>query len=663
MHALKVFVLLALTTIAPFIACSYNSHDYESFEIGFERANTFFSIFGSSVTDKLYQISSQLVEIEELSRVCPLILSFSTMAGEQLFSEVLVNYYNEDRIYEAFLIFFNETIGLEFDQIKRGLHSNDEYDFDPYIGKFASDLKDAIVSGVKSALNSTKPTEIQRPIPRSSTSNNFKSIADSDDFDEITGEFSKPVSLKDENSQQVEDIDIMTKYSQSNSPNPTPDLALEAKSILFYGIRSGHELFTVAKAYIQFLHESDLKLINPNSIFYDNNLQLAYVRNFDIGSPGFQEFCNYVECSIIPITSPLYDGPFVPKLKISEVKKKILTNLAVEKMQQIVETFNYDEMIINIQQRFPEIEFEILECFINHMREQAHVFLLTLNIKTSFSSGLKTTVKAAYKNIQEVFDLSFDKNFSKVIIKTFLSIFESPLALIKRYDSLEDWKSYYDESSPTYKPKVLSPIEECKSSGRKSVKIVEDNNEVCYINRISDIEREFIEKENIIPIKRSSRQSNLNDWSEIDLLDGSSQFSIFDDSTHVVKNLSPIPVSSKDTPNLFEFKPIHKEASFSTKSFSVFEKVEKRTNRYLSSEVPDFPFEDSSEIVTYPDYISATGHYFLEHGDNSCFMLDERIYSIKEGISTFLSESFEDTKTTETVMNIIEKSLKVVFKS
>lgn len=642
MCALKVFVLLALTTLAPFIICSYDSYDNEPFEISFNRANTFFSIFESSVTDKLQQIRSQLVEIEELSQVCPLIVSFSTLAGEKLFNEVMVYYHDEDRIYEAFLIFFNETVGLEFDKIKKGLHSSDEYDFDPYIGKFTSDLKDVIVSGVKSALNSTKPTEIQRPIARSFASNNLKSIADSDDFDEITIKFSNTISLKDENDEnsppkQFEDEDIMTNFSQSN------DIALEAMSILFYGIRSNHALFTVAKAYILFLHENNLKLFNPNSIFNHNNLQLAYNRNFDIGSPGFQEFCNYIECSIIPITSPLYEGPFVSKLKKSEVKMTILTNLAVEKMQQIVETFNFFEMIINIQQRFPEIEFEIIEFFINHMTEQAHSFLLTLNIKTSFASGLKTTVEAAYKNILEVFDLSYDKNFSKGIIETFLSIFESPLALIKRYDSLEDWKSYYDESSPTYKPKVLSPIEEFKSSGRKSFKIAGDNNEV---------------------IKRSrSRQSNLNEWSEIDLLDGSSLFSIFDDSTHVVKNLSQIPVNSKFKRNVFEFEPIHREAPFSTKRFSVLENVEKRTNRYLSSEVPDFPFEDSSEIVTYPDYISATGHYFLEHGDNSCFMLDERIYSIKEGISTFLSESFEDTKTTESVMSIFEKSLKAVFKS
>jgi hypothetical protein len=655
------FNFISLTYFASFLTCIFCSFNDDSFEASVERANTFFSQFGLSVSDKFQQISSQLAQVDELSSVCPSILSFNILAGDQLFAEVLVNSCNEDYMYQVFLGFFNDTIGLELDQIKRRLHSFDEYDFDPYVAKFASDLKDAIVSGVKYALGSIK---IQRsnPISPSSPSSFISSSEnESADFDAITVEFSKSSSCNNliPAPKKIKfDDECMMNSLDSNSPKLTPDLAFESIVVLFYGIRSGHALFPVAKAYLQFLQENNLKIYNPNMLICNRNAQLAFNRIFRSGHPAFREFCHHVECSIIPITSPLYHGPYVSKAKISEVKKNVLINLAVEKMQQIVETFDSDGMVTNIQNQYPEIEREIIECFISHIREQALSFLLILNNRISFASGLRETINVAYKNISDVFCLTLDPEFSKIVVDTFLSKFESPLILIKRYDSLEDWKSCYDETSPTYKPKILSPIEESKSSGLKSVKIVEEKNQICFIDSIADIEREFIEKTSIAPIKRSpSKSSNLNELVEIDLKNSFSPMSIFEDSIRVVKDLSPIPASSKFSSTRFEM------VLPSIKESSNLNNVENSATIFCISQVPDFPFQDPSEVVLCPDYITTTEDYFSKHGDNSYFMLDSRVSSIKQGVSTFLSKSFKNKKTSDSVMKIFEESLNKVFKS
>ena len=54
-------------------------------------------------------------------------------------------------------------------------------------------------------------------------------------------------------------------------------------------------------------------------------------------------------------------------------------------------------------------------------------------------------------------------------------------------------------------------------------------------------------------------------------------------------------------------------------------------------------------------------NYLFEKGDDSCFVLNERIYSINEGLSIFLSESFSHPEVIKSIQDIVSDDLKFIF--
>lgn len=653
MHAFKVLFLLAFSVIA-----SASFSDDANFELIFRRANRFFDAFELSVTDKLQNIGLQITQVDELFGVYSTILSFPLLVREQLFHELMNISNTDDHIYESFLVFFNSTIGLELDNIQRQENAVGEHWIDAYIEKYASDLKDAITSSVKVSIDSVTLPKIQNPVARPGPKIPvYATESDSDDeFDEISAEITVSNTLEKSEIAEKENIqeeieEIMKASSRPTSPKPSPDLAFEAMSILYYGIKSNHPLFPCALSFLEFVRERGIKIVDPQLLFSRKHAQMASNHGFHLGSSGFQEFCNYLSFNSVPITSPLYCGPFVSKSKKLEVKRSVLINLARDKMQGMMENFDTSEMILYIRSQHPDFEEEIVDFFVNHTKDEVSSFLLTLNLKVSLASRLETTIKDSCQQIFEIFALPVDPELNETILKSFMSIFQSPLALIKNYDAVEEWKSYYDENSPSFKPSREVGCDETSgsSSGRKSVKIVEDNNEVCLIERIADIEERYMrEKENkSSPLRRmASIHGDLIDISNRP----SSPFAVFEDKIRVVKHFdkSPsvlLPVYENDPD--FDFISIHKAEP---------------KRKFSSSEILDFPFMHPSEIIEHPDYIKDTGDYFLEHGDNACFMIEERLSTLKEGLTTFLDESFEEESVSQELMKIFESNLNSIFK-
>ena len=186
-----------------------------------------------------------------------------------------------------------------------------------------------------------------------------------------------------------------------------------------------------------------------------------------------------------------------------------------------------------------------------------------------------------------------------------MALFESPLALVKDYDSIDAWNEVYGEDVDS----SVSGVK--KDSSPKSVTIKEFKNKIHCIESVSDI------------IAKMDRNEEV---------------------------LKPIPLRSQQAyaklSNLFTFD----QCDSSNANSKVFVKV------------PEFPFENPSQAIKNPNFIISTGDYLLENGNNPDLMLENRIDCLKEAVANFAQESFGHAQTGEAVQRIINESLEKVFK-
>ena len=91
--------------------------------------------------------------------------------------------------------------------------------------------------------------------------------------------------------------------------------------------------------------------------------------------------------------------------------------------------------------------------------------------------------------------------------------------------------------------------------------------------------------------------------------------------------------------------------------------TENQFKQFAKDEVPDFLFEDPVATIEDPFFIVSTGIYALQNGDNACFLLNERLATIKDGLAIFLRDSFENSQVIEAVEKIFAENIKSVFES
>lgn len=648
MQVLKVFILLTLTGIFRFINCSFGKET--ELEDKIEKANIFFEKFDNYAFEELSKVANRMSEFDELAPLYSTIISFPSSANERIFSKIMENIDNEDAIFDEFMELYAMIIGNELDEIRM---QHDEW-IDEYIFIFSSDIKDAIVISVKKALESIEScfTSVSQS-KCSSLEINPETVAVEDDFDsddeedEITPELNsgtvKCAVISEEEEQSILD-EIWRSSSRCTSPSPKASVELKiiASSVLQYGIGPKDRLFPVTKKFLEFVRKYKFKIINPNEIYSEKYQQKAFNLGFDYFSVGFQDFCNYVGNGFCPITSSLYNG-YCSEYEILTAKVTALMNLVIEDITRLIDAASFKKVHEILSSKNIAVDLEIVEFIVYRIKDHIAGYLLSFDPSSSliFINGLKATLDAACTEISETIGLSDENILFPAVKELFMVHLQSPLAFVKYINNMEEWDNNYNEQSPLFKGSP-SPSSRISSPERKSVLIDEYKNKVLFIDSLADIS-----KSKSKPIKRSpSSSEGLNNTIKLSIINpeniSQEQFDAAEDFD--------AEVSEYFNENGCKFNvPALEQQVSSSKAF-------------VSTEVPDFPFENPVESIEDPVYIKATFDYFLQNGDDSCFMLDERITSIKEGLNEFLSSSFENYSAIFPVQTIIEDQIDFIFK-
>ena len=525
----------------------------------------------------------------------------------------------------------------------------------PHINRFSSDIKDIIVSSIEKSFNAINKSVAIVAEPTSY--DEFVDIGE-DLVVSTSEEIGRPIIDEDDKENCPAEIQLENSI-RPVSPIISFDLVIKSKSVLYYGIKPSDMLFPLADAFLRFAIFNGLESYDPNTLFFLPTAKLALFQGFDIGCPGFKGFCNHLRIQGVPITSPLYGGPRKTNEEKLTVKRMLLVNLVREESVQININFNIETMIESINSKYANIDYDLIEFFIGQIREKISNYLLALDVNGSFISGFELAVKQGCISGMSLINMPEDKKLFDLLVEQFLSLFESPLALLKKSDSVEQWKTFYDEGSPTLKFKSLfSPISggidsSSKTSGRKSVTIDEDNNKVCILPR-EDIFGTINDDETIgIPLKRTSSLShNLSSMNDFNLNSHLPSPGLKDP----IEGLLNLAEQVDDTDCDFDFDAptLNLPQAQGNK--------EKDLNQFSKKEVPDFPFDDSVATILDPFYIKTTGIYALQNGNDACFMLDERLNSFKDGLAIFLRGSFENSKVIGSIERIFSENLNSIFK-
>ena len=652
MHALKSFLFLTLLGLFALISSSMTQEEQE--EAMMQRANKFFDCFEASATEELNQIAMEIIEVEELSDMYTPIVSFPSTVRSKLFFTVYNVSIDEDEIIQAVTMLYTTIIADEFDARQK----QSSRSISAHINRFSSNIKDVIFSSIDTSLEDMKNYVYFESVTEPTIADQFISI-DDEDLDEISTEIevADPMDQVDEedDKENISNDDPVKSSNRSNASKISDDLFIKARSILYYGIEPKDSLFRVAKPFLKFVKKNELKICDPSMLLDSRYSHMAFFQDFDIASPGFQEFCNHMSISDLPITSPLYTGPRKKKDEILKAKRAVLVNLARDESFRINENFSIQEMILFIKEKDDSIDSDIIEVLIEQIRDKITDFLLSFNDSGSFVSGFDEAVKEGCQLAMEIFGIFEDQDILEILVEAFHHLFESPLALLKKSDSVEEWKSFYDETSPSFKFKSssYSPISEgidgsSKSSSGKSVTIDEDNNEVRLLSRAGIFGTTNDDESTGNPLKRTASFS-------FDL-------SSLDDAKMQIHSIERDPVD--------ELLDLADQAEFDFDSFGVptlqlplpQEPQQPVLKQFSSMKIPDFPFEDPVASIEDPIYVKSTATYALENGDDKCFMLEERMNTFNEGLTISLRETFENHNAIESVERIFAKNIRSTFK-
>ena len=616
-----------------------------------QRTNKFFDCFEASATEELNQIAMEILEVEELAVMYTPIISFPSTVRSTLFFTVYDALTAEDEIVQAITVLYTTIIFDEFDARQK----QSSRSISAHINRFSSNIKDVIFSSIDKSLEAMKNYVYFESVAEPTIADQFISI-DDEDFDEISSEIGV-TDLMDQVDEEddKENIPIADPVENSNTSNASKisaDLYIKARSILYYGIEPNDSLFPVVKSFLKFVKKNELKICDPSMLLDSRYSHMAFFQDFDIASPGFQEFCNYMSISDLPITSPLYAGPRKKKDEILKAKRAVLVNLARDESFRINENFSIQEMILYIKEKDDSIDSDIIEVLIEQIRDKITDFLRSFNDSGSFVSGFDEAVEEGCQLAMEVFGISEDQDLPEIIVEAFHHLFESPLALLKKSDSVEEWKSFYDETSPSFKSKSsFSPVTEgidssSRSSGGKSVTIDEDSNEVRLLSRADIFGTTNDDESTGNPLKRSASLSF--DLSELN------------DAKMQLQSIARDPID--------DLLDLADQADFDLDDFDVptlqlpQKPQQPVLKQFASNEVPDFPFEDPVASIEDLIYVKSTATYVLENGDGKCFMLEERMNTFNEGLTIALRETFENQNAIESVERIFAKNIISAFK-
>ena len=638
MQFLKVFLSFSLLTGLNSVSCSIHANSYE---YNLQRTNSFFHHFEDKIISQLQRITVNMCEMDELILLNSLILSFPSNARENLFSKVMrLGAYENDVLFDSFLELCTETIGPELDNLlspQSPLH--DDENFIDYLETIFSNFNDAIVISVQHAIKIINSAVSQSQ----SLSPDYTDDFESDEEDDITS--INPVSrITDEELEILEEI--RQSSCKSNSPKPSNELILTSLSILYYGIQPADRLFSIARSFLAFVRENNLKIYDPRLFYINPTYEFVLMRDFDIGNYEFHSFCKSFPYLSFPITSPFYNGPPFSKSETLEAKMETLMILARDDLLKLVDSLKYDELSEQIEIEFPSANSGIVSFIIEQIKDEVSNFLMSLRRNRSLINGLNFAMRTAHVELVEIFGISDEDHLVSKIIAICMTYLRSPIALIRKYDSLVEWDSRYNESSSFLIERTGSKCS-LNPSSRKSVKIMEDNNEIHVIKRISEIIEDEIEKENAdLQNSTTSFGSNLQSITSINTR---------------CESVSPVHFEESELELKSELKS-ELELELEQQRLLVDTKTSSETSKKHSQNgVPDFPFEDPVNVIQEPNYIKDTGDYLFEKGDDSCFVLNERIYSINEGLSIFLSESFSHPEVIKSIQDIVSDDLKFIF--
>ena len=448
MHAVKSLLFLISLGLFSLISSSMTQEQQE--EAMMQRTNRFFDCFEASATEELNQIAMEILQVDELAVMYTPIVSFPSTVRSTLFFTVYDASTDEDEIIQTITMLYTTIIADEFDARQK----QSSRSISAHINRFSSNIKDVIFSSIDKSLEAMKDSVYFESVAEPTFTDQFISI-DDEDLDEISSEIevTDPMDQVDEedDKENIPIDDPAESSNRSNASKISADLYIKARSILYYGIDPNDMLFPVVKSFLTFVKTNELKICDPSMLFDSRYAHMAFFQDFDIASPGFQEFCNHMSINEMPITSPLYAGPRKKKDEILKAKRAVLVNLARKESFYITENFSIEKMILYIKEKDDSIDSDIIEVLIEQIRDKITDFLRSFNDSGSFVSGFDEAVKEGCQIAMEVFGISEEQDVLEIIVEAFHHLFESPLALLKKSDSVEEWKSFYDETSPTFK--------------------------------------------------------------------------------------------------------------------------------------------------------------------------------------------------------------------